>query len=102
MFHKEGSKIILVAGVLFIAILLLAGDFIEIGWLRMAIQLIGLFFYVMILQFFRNPNRSIAPSENSIVAPVDGKVVVIEEVFEVRMLCMRSKKVKLRGRLYEI
>lgn len=82
MFHKEGSKIILVAGVLFIAILLLAGEFIEIGWLRMAIQLIGLFFYVMILQFFRNPNRSIAPSENSIVAPVDGKVVVIEEVFE--------------------
>jgi len=82
MFHKEGSKIILFASVLFVAILLLAGELIEITWLRMAIQLIGLFFYVMILQFFRNPNRTIAPNENTIVAPVDGKVVVIEEVFE--------------------
>ena len=36
----------------------------------------------MILQFFRNPNRSITPNEHTIVAPVDGKVVVIEEVFE--------------------
>ncbi|RXR16219.1 phosphatidylserine decarboxylase family protein [Flavobacterium amnicola] len=82
MFHKEGSKIILFASVLLVAILLLAGELIDIAWLRMAIQLIGLFFYVMILQFFRNPNRTIAPNENSIVAPVDGKVVVIEEVFE--------------------
>ena len=82
MFHKEGSKIILIASVLFVAILLLAGELIEIAWLRMAIQLIGLFLYVMILQFFRNPNRTIAANENTIVAPVDGKVVVIEEVFE--------------------
>lgn len=82
MFHKEGSKIILFASVVFVAILLLAGELIEMAWLRMAIQLIGLFFYVMILQFFRNPNRTIAPKENTIVAPVDGKVVVIEEVFE--------------------
>jgi len=82
MFHKEGSKIILIASVILVAIVLLAGELIEISWLRMAIQLLGLFFYVMILQFFRNPNRTIAPNENSIVAPVDGKVVVIEEVFE--------------------
>jgi len=82
MFHKEGSKIILFATVILVAIILLAGELIEISWLRMAIQLLGLFFYVMILQFFRNPNRTIAPNENSIVAPVDGKVVVIEEVFE--------------------
>lgn len=82
MFHKEGSKIILFASVIFVAILLLAGELIEISWLRIAIQLIGLFFYVMILQFFRNPNRAIKPNENTIVAPVDGKVVVIEEVFE--------------------
>ncbi|MES2812758.1 MAG: phosphatidylserine decarboxylase family protein [Bacteroidota bacterium] len=82
MFHKEGSKIILFASVIFVAILLLAGELIEITWLRMTVQLIGLFFYVMILQFFRNPNRTIAANENTIVAPVDGKVVVIEEVYE--------------------
>ncbi|WP_136668162.1 phosphatidylserine decarboxylase family protein [Flavobacterium sp. H122] len=83
MFHKEGFKIIAVASLLLVAILLLSDKFIvEIVWLRVAVQLIALFFYVMILQFFRNPNRSIIPNEHTIVAPVDGKVVVIEEVFE--------------------
>lgn len=83
MFHKEGFKIIAVASLLLVAILLLLDKFIvETVWLRITLQLIALFFYVMILQFFRNPNRSIAPNEHTIVAPVDGKVVVIEEVFE--------------------
>lgn len=82
MFHKEGSKIILVATVIFIFSILLAGEFIDITWLRMSIQIIALFFYIMILQFFRNPNRNISPLDNQIVAPVDGKVVVIEEVYE--------------------
>jgi phosphatidylserine decarboxylase len=83
MFHKEGFKIIAVASLLLVAILLLLDKFIvETVWLRITLQLIALFFYVMILQFFRNPNRSITPNEHTIVAPVDGKVVVIEEVFE--------------------
>ena len=82
MFHKEGSKIILVATLLFVATIILAGEFVNLTWLRMGIQLIALFFYIVILQFFRNPNRSIVANDNQIVAPVDGKVVVIEEVFE--------------------
>ncbi|MGZ6540159.1 MAG: phosphatidylserine decarboxylase family protein, partial [Bacteroidia bacterium] len=34
------------------------------------------------LQFFRNPKRTIVINENNIIAPADGKVVVIEEVTE--------------------
>lgn len=82
MFHKEGLKIIAVASLLLVGLLFVADKYIDITWLRMGVQLVGLFFYIMILQFFRNPNRTIAPSEHIIVAPVDGKVVVIEEVFE--------------------
>lgn len=82
MFHKEGYKIIFIALVSFIAALLLADKFIPLPWLKMAVQLLVLFFFVMILQFFRNPNRKITPNKNTILAPVDGKVVVIEEVFE--------------------
>jgi phosphatidylserine decarboxylase len=83
MFHKEGFKIIAVASLLLVSILLLSDKFIvDIVWLRVTVQLVALFFYVMILQFFRNPNRSIVPNEHTIVAPVDGKVVVIEEVYE--------------------
>jgi len=82
MFHKEGYKIIFIALVSFIAALLLADKFIALPWLKMAVQLLVLFFFVMVLQFFRNPNRKINPNKNTILAPVDGKVVVIEEVFE--------------------
>ncbi|WP_395633382.1 phosphatidylserine decarboxylase family protein [Flavobacterium sp.] len=82
MFHKEGYKIIFIALVSFIAALLLADKFVPLPWLKMTVQLLVLFFFVMILQFFRNPNRKITPNKNTILAPVDGKVVVIEEVFE--------------------
>jgi len=41
-----------------------------------------LIFYILILQFFRNPKRTTNINDSTIVAPVDGKVVVIEEVFE--------------------
>lgn len=82
MFHKEGSKIILIALTIFVAIILLAGELIELTWLKMSVQIIALLFLLLILQFFRNPNRTIFANDNQIVAPVDGKVVVIEEVFE--------------------
>lgn len=82
MFHKEGFKIILIATISFVAGLFLVDRFVEFQWLKLVLHLVLLFFYLMILQFFRNPNRTIAPNDNQIVAPVDGKVVVIEEVFE--------------------
>ncbi|WP_372474623.1 phosphatidylserine decarboxylase family protein [Capnocytophaga sp. ARDL2] len=82
MFHKEGFKII-VGALIATAAIILAADMITIEWLRLCVQLITLFFLIMILQFFRNPKRYIAnASEHTILAPVDGKVVVIEEVYE--------------------
>lgn len=82
MFHKEGAKIILVATILVAALVLLADHFIALTWLRMTIQIIGLVFLILILQFFRNPKRLTQIDDNHVIAPVDGKVVVIEEVFE--------------------
>lgn len=82
MFHKEGFKIILIASLLFVVAIVAAGELLDIAWLKTGIQLVALLFYIIILQFFRNPNRSIVANDNQIVAPVDGKVVVIEEVFE--------------------
>lgn len=38
--------------------------------------------YGIVLQFFRNPKREIAPNESIVTAPADGKVVVIEEILE--------------------
>lgn len=82
MFHKEGGKIILIASTLMVVFILLADKFITIPWLKMSVQLLVLFFLIMVLQFFRNPKRDIKIDDNQIIAPVDGKVVVIEEVYE--------------------
>jgi phosphatidylserine decarboxylase len=81
-FHKEGYKIIVIAFILSIAGILLAEKFIEIIWLVKAIQIVILGFLFIVLQFFRNPKRDTNLNENAIIAPVDGKVVVIEEVEE--------------------
>jgi phosphatidylserine decarboxylase len=81
-FHKEGAKIILISCLITVAIVIGVGEFVENLYIQKPIQLLALFFLIMILQFFRNPNRAIVPNLNQITAPVDGKVVVIEEVFE--------------------
>ncbi len=81
-FHKEGAKIILGATFTATAVIFLADGFISNNWVRMAVQLFTLFMLVMILQFFRNPKRITTINDHHIIAPVDGKVVVIEEVFE--------------------
>jgi len=81
-FHREGYKIIVGAFVITIAGILLAEKFIELIWLAKTVQIIFLLLLVIVLQFFRNPKR-LAPARNSqVIAPVDGKVVVIEEVME--------------------
>jgi phosphatidylserine decarboxylase len=82
MFHKEGTPSILL-GIFVTAIVLLVSDnLIDTNWIKMTIQLITLLFLIIILQFFRNPKRTFILNENQILSPVDGKVVVIEEVYE--------------------
>jgi phosphatidylserine decarboxylase len=84
MFHKEGAKIILISTTTFV-ILLLGGTYLignENPWILKTVQITLLLLLVLVLQFFRNPDRRIHPSDEVVLAPVDGKVVVIEEVFE--------------------
>jgi len=61
---------------------LLADTFISTLWLQKTIEIIVLLLLIIVLQFFRNPLRTVTINDNHIIAPVDGKVVVIEEVFE--------------------
>ena len=81
-FHKEGYKIISITFIIAISAILLVEKFIDIIWLVKTIQVIVLGFVVIVLQFFRNPKRFTSLNDTQIVAPVDGKVVVIEEVEE--------------------
>ena len=82
MFHKEGGKIILIATTLTVIFLLLSNQFISNFWVLKTFQLIILFLLIMVLQFFRKQKRPLTISDHQIIAPVDGQIVVIEEVYE--------------------
>jgi phosphatidylserine decarboxylase len=82
MFHKEGHKIIIITTAIIVASILLLDTLVSITWLRMSLQIAFLVIFILILQFFRNPKRHTIRNDNTVVSPVDGKVVVIEEVEE--------------------
>ena len=82
MFHKEGHLIIVFTFIFTAGIALGADYFIPIFWLKIALQILALGILILVLQFFRNPKRNTIINPDHIIAPVDGKVVVIEEVYE--------------------
>jgi len=82
MFHKEGHKIIAITFFIVVVCSILTNEFVTIEWLRILLLVTFIVLLVLILQFFRNPKRTYSPNLDQIVSPVDGKVVVIEEVFE--------------------
>jgi phosphatidylserine decarboxylase len=82
MFHKEGTKIIFISLAVFVVLLLVSPLVFSNPWILKPFQYLLLVLLLLILQFFRNPIRTLEINDNHITAPVDGKVVVIEEVFE--------------------
>ena len=82
MFHKEGFKIIINTFLLCAAIALASEYLIENFWIQKSLQVASVVIMVLVLQFFRNPKRVTVLNDHHIISPVDGKVVVIEEVFE--------------------
>ena len=82
MFHKEGYRIIMNTFILVAVISLLAEYKISVEWVKMLVQLAALILLVLVLQFFRNPKRVTPKNDNHLIAPVDGKVVIVEEVYE--------------------
>lgn len=82
MFHKEGFKIIFAALVIVIGLSLIADYFVENSTVRGGVIISLIILLLLILQFFRNPKRSFSVNHSQVLSPVDGKVVVIEEVYE--------------------
>ena len=83
MFHREGHNIIIISFFLAtISCLLAEFGLSNVSIFKTIIQLLALFQLMIVLQFFRNPKRNTIRNENHIIAPVDGKVVIIEEIYE--------------------
>lgn len=68
--------------ILLIVVNLAAHTFIFTDWIKQVILVGTIILFLLVIQFFRNPTRDTSLNDAHIVAPVDGKVVVIEEVYE--------------------
>jgi len=83
MFHKEGYQIIMTSFVLSAGIVIFTEYIVDnFPILKFLIQLLVLMMLILVLQFFRNPKRITKKNKNNLIAPVDGKIVIIKEVFE--------------------
>ncbi len=80
--HKEGYKIIAWSCILFGAINMISFYTFSFHnpWLSRFIFLGTLILLILVISFFRIPQRKYTIDENAIVAPADGKIVVIEEI----------------------
>ena len=82
MFHKEGHRIIITSLLITSCLIITLEYSINSVELKFLLKLLCLIFFVLILQFFRNPKRKIETNDKKILAPADGKIVIIKEVFE--------------------
>lgn len=81
--HREGYIFIVIATVLFAVIWFVSKKYLgHIPWLHYGIQFVYFLLWFWVLWFFRIPARTHTTGENLVIAPADGKVVVIEEVYE--------------------
>lgn len=95
IFHREGFKIILFSTLILGGLNFGLYEWLGDGWISRALLILSLVFYVLILQFFRNPSRTTPISENNIIAPADGKVVVIEDVEEPEFFKGKRKQISI-------
>ncbi len=81
--HREGKYWVLgtlSAFVIINALVLTTRE--QQDWLSLLVFIATFIFLILIVQFFRYPKRSATRNENYVIAPADGKVVVIEQTTE--------------------
>ena len=81
--HKEGRPIVVLVFIVFIAINLLVYYFVSSNLIvTLVLGIPSFLFFLFIVRFFRKPNRPLITDDNTIYAPADGTVLVIEETIE--------------------
>ncbi len=91
--HKESKGTIVVASLLFAIIAAVSIYFLEMWSLVIIIPLLVI--YALVFWFFRVPNRDILDHTENVIAPVDGKVVMIKEVEETEFLKEKAIQVSI-------
>lgn len=94
--HREGTPtLLLVTAVVCLAGFALLKWPILPMWANVLVGLVLLTVLFLVLWFFRVPQRALPHSDNAVMSPCDGKVVVIEEVDEPEYFKDRRKQVSI-------
>lgn len=90
--HREGKETISIASIV-LAVVVSASS--HLGNWGLLISVPFFVIYCLILWFFRVPKRTILEHRENIVAPVDGKVVMIKEVEEPEFLNSKALQISI-------
>lgn len=95
--HKEGYKSIAIGGIIYVLLSLLNFTFVSAAMPALAwIIFVALtFLFLFLISFFRVPDRQMTMDPNWVIAPADGKVVVIEEAEDVEYFKGRRLQVSI-------
>jgi len=100
--HKEGFRIVAVTLLILAVCALIVGCIGTIWWVSVicygVLAILGFF----VLFFFRKPNRALSIQEGAVMAPADGKVIIVQEVFEQEYLKERRLQVSVFMSIFNV
>ena len=100
--HKAGHILLFKAFVLFAFINVLVYAFIPNIIVFRAVLIVSSILYLLMVNFFRFPNRHIIVKDNTILDPADGKIVVVEETFEPEYLKKQCIQVSIFMNIFNV
>lgn len=102
--HKAGFPLLFKAFVLIalINVLVFVSVPSDIFFYFYAILILSGVFYLLMVNFFRCPNRHIVVDDNTILCPADGKIVVIEETYEPEYLKRQCIQVSVFMNIFNV
>jgi phosphatidylserine decarboxylase len=94
--HKEGRKILFFTLLILLVLNLLLYNFnAEHDTFNKIFTGASVIIFLLFLQFFRSPYRNLLLHEDLVIAPADGKVVVIEDVMETEFFGEMRKQISI-------
>jgi len=91
--HREGRTLLAVLLIVLAVLNVFLYNYVENRIIVHTSLGVSIIFYLLILQFFRSPKVTSPENDRHVLAPADGKVVVIEETTETEYL--KDKRVQI-------
>jgi len=93
--HREGFATLIISVVVLVGLSLTINAIIGTLWLKYVLYILLWTLFGIVVYFFRNPLRVTEASDREVIAPCDGKVVVIEEVVENEFLQKPCRQISI-------